>query len=198
MQAHDSYDPLLRRHWGPCYRLHKHSGTQNWAPYDDHHPVQLGLCGWNDIFHSQHSHAVSSLVFNLSDADACSFAHRLGFSVTAVILGGQTLASVNPGTLPLVVGIIIIGILSLIPCFIGYNYVHYYERYAWIVIFVIIMFLWSLGGHAGFDVNAQKPLEDRDRALSADILSFGGIVFGSFTGVCTRAPCPCIALLTCF
>ncbi|PIL31536.1 transporter [Ganoderma sinense ZZ0214-1] len=107
---------------------------------------------------------------------------QLGFSVTAVILGGQTLASIKPGTLPLVVGIIIIGILSLIPCFIGYNYVHYYERYAWIVIFVIIMFLWGLGGHAGFDVNAQKPDEDRGRALSADILSFGGIVFGSFTG----------------
>ena len=108
---------------------------------------------------------------------------RLGFSVTAVILGGQTLASVNPGTLPLVVGIIIIGILSLIPCFIGYHYVHYYERYAWIVIFIIIMFLWGLGGHAGFDINAQKPLEDTGRALSADVLSFGGIVFGSVTGV---------------
>ncbi|RPD65014.1 cytosine-purine permease [Lentinus tigrinus ALCF2SS1-6] len=107
---------------------------------------------------------------------------QLGFSVTAVILGGQTLASVNPGTLPLVVGIIIIGILSLIPCFVGYHYVHYYERYAWIVIFIIIMFLWGLGGHAGFDINAQKPLEDKGRALSADILSFGGIVFGSVTG----------------
>ncbi len=118
--------------------------------------------------------------------------------MTAVILGGQTLASVNPGTLPLVVGIIIIGILSLIPCFVGYDYVHYYERYAWIVIFVIIMFLWGLGGHAGFDVNAQKPQEDTGRALSADILSFGGIVFGSFTGVCARAFCSEATLLTCF
>ncbi|KAI0778628.1 cytosine-purine permease [Trametes elegans] len=107
---------------------------------------------------------------------------QLGFSVSAVILGGQTLASVNPGTLPLVVGIILIGVLSLIPCFIGYNLVHYYERYAWTVIFIIIMFLWGLGGHAGFDVSAQTPREDTDRALSADILSFGGIVFGSFTG----------------
>ncbi|OCH95748.1 cytosine-purine permease [Obba rivulosa] len=107
---------------------------------------------------------------------------QLGFSVTAVILGGQTLASVNPGTLPLVVGIIIIGILSIIPCFIGYHMVHYYERYAWIVTFIIMLFLWGLGGRAGFDINAQKPLEDTGRALSADILSFGGIVFGSFTG----------------
>ena len=111
--------------------------------------------------------------------------HRLGFSVTAVILGGQTLASINPGTLPLVVGIIIIGVLSVIPCFVGYHLVHYYERYAWIVIFIIVCFLWGLGGHAGYDVSAQKPLEDTGRSLSADILSFGGIVFGSFTGVRT-------------
>lgn len=109
---------------------------------------------------------------------------RLGFSVTAVILGGQTLASVNPGTLPLVVGIIIVAILSLIPCFVGYNMVHYYERYAWTVTFIVMLFLWGLGGRAGYDINAQKPLEDTGRALSADVLSFGGIVFGSFTGVC--------------
>jgi purine-cytosine permease-like protein len=108
---------------------------------------------------------------------------RLGFSTTAVILGGQTLANINPGSLPLVVGIIIIGVCCLIPCFIGYNMVHVYERYAWIVTSVIMLFLWGLGGKAGYDINAQKPLEDTGRALSADILSFGGIVFGSFSGV---------------
>ena len=46
-----------------------------------------------------------------------------------------------------------------------------------------MLFLWGLGGHAGFDINAQKASEDTGRDLSADILSFGGIVFGSFTGV---------------
>ncbi|EPQ50102.1 purine-cytosine permease [Gloeophyllum trabeum ATCC 11539] len=107
---------------------------------------------------------------------------QLGFSTTAVILGGQTLASINPGTLPLVVGIIIIGLCSLVPCFIGYNMVHIYERYAWIVTFIVMLFLWGLGGRAGFDIGAQKGLEDHGRALSADVLSFGGIVFGSFTG----------------
>ncbi|KAG1736972.1 permease for cytosine/purines, uracil, thiamine, allantoin-domain-containing protein [Suillus lakei] len=107
---------------------------------------------------------------------------QLGFSTTAVILGGQTLANINPGTLPLVVGIIIIGVCCLIPCFIGYDMVHVYERYAWIVTSVIMLFLWGLGGKAGYDIKAQKPFEDTGRALSADILSFGGIVFGSFSG----------------
>ncbi|KAJ7851334.1 permease for cytosine/purines, uracil, thiamine, allantoin-domain-containing protein [Mycena leptocephala] len=106
----------------------------------------------------------------------------LGFSVTAVILGGQTLASVNPGTLPLVASIVIVGIGSLIPCFIGYNMVHHYERYAWIVFFIVMLFLLGLGGHAGFDINAQKEFEDKGKALSSDILSFGGIVFGFVIG----------------
>ncbi|KAJ6463995.1 permease for cytosine/purines, uracil, thiamine, allantoin-domain-containing protein [Mycena sanguinolenta] len=107
---------------------------------------------------------------------------QLGFSVTAVILGGQTLASINPGTLPLTAGVVIVGIGSLIPCFIGYNMVHHYERYAWIVIFIVMLFLLGLGGHAGFEINAQKQFEDKGRALSSDILSFGGIVFGSVAG----------------
>lgn len=107
---------------------------------------------------------------------------QLGFSVTAVILGGQTLASINPGTLPLVAGVVIVGICSLIPCFIGYNMVHHYERYAWILIFIVMLILLGLGGHAGFDINAQKALEDKGKALSSDILSFGGIVFGSVAG----------------
>ncbi|KAF8171960.1 permease for cytosine/purines, uracil, thiamine, allantoin-domain-containing protein [Mycena galopus ATCC 62051] len=107
---------------------------------------------------------------------------QLGFSVTAVILGGQTLASINPGTLPLVAGVVIVGIGSLIPCFIGYNMVHHYERYAWMVLFIVMLFLLGLGGHAGFDINAQKDFEDTGKALSSDILSFGGIVFGSVAG----------------
>ncbi|OJA13027.1 hypothetical protein AZE42_04379 [Rhizopogon vesiculosus] len=107
---------------------------------------------------------------------------QLGFATTTVIFGGQALANVNPGTLPLVVGIIIIGVCSFIPCFIGYNIVHMYERYAWMITMISMLFLCGLGGKAGYNINAQKSLEDTGRALSADILGFGGIVFGSFTG----------------
>ncbi|KAJ7581387.1 cytosine-purine permease [Mycena floridula] len=107
---------------------------------------------------------------------------QLGFSVTAVILGGQTLANLNPGTLPLAVGVLIIGLCSLIPCFIGYNMVHVYERYAWILITIVMFMLWGLGAKAGFDIGAQKASQDTGKSFSADILSFGGIVFGSVSG----------------
>lgn len=43
---------------------------------------------------------------------------QLGFSTTAVILGGLTLASIN-NVLPLAVGIVIISVATLIICFFG-------------------------------------------------------------------------------
>ena len=60
--------------------------------------------------------------------------------------------------------------------------VHVYERYAWMVTLFIMCCLYGLGSKAGYDVNAQKPLEDTGRALSADILGFGAIIFGSVAG----------------
>lgn len=108
---------------------------------------------------------------------------RLGFSVTCVIVGGQTLAAVKPGTLSLTGGIIIIAVLSLVPCFIGYNFIHRSEKYAWIPLIIVMLCLWGLGAHAGFDLTTQKSKEDTGRVLSADVLSFGGIILGSFTGV---------------
>jgi purine-cytosine permease-like protein len=46
---------------------------------------------------------------------------QLGFSVTAVILGGQTLTNVSDGKLPLEASIFLVGVVALILCFVGYN-----------------------------------------------------------------------------
>lgn len=61
--------------------------------------------------------------------------------------------------------------------------VHNYERWAWMPVLVIMLFLVGLGGKAGYHADAQKASEDTGKALSSDILSFGGIIFGSFSGV---------------
>ncbi|PBK84182.1 cytosine-purine permease [Armillaria gallica] len=110
---------------------------------------------------------------------------QLGYAVTCIILGGQILASVNTGSLPLIVGVIIVSICSLIPCFIGYDVVHTYERYAWVPLLVIMFFLWGLGGHAGLDIQAQKSAEESGRTLTANVISFGAIVFGNTAGWAT-------------
>ena len=48
--------------------------------------------------------------------------------------------------------------------------------------FFIMCCLYGLGSKAGYDVNAQRSSEDTGRALSADILGFGAIVFSSVGG----------------
>lgn len=64
--------------------------------------------------------------------------------------------------------------------------IHKSERYAWIPVTIVMLMLWGLGAKAGFNVSAERQLQATGRDLSADVLSFGGIVFGSFNGV--RAP----------
>lgn len=108
---------------------------------------------------------------------------QMGFSVTCVVLGGQTLQSIN-GTLPLQVGIVIVALCALIICFFGYDLLHIYERYAYIVITIIIVMIYVLGGKepAGYDLTAQSANEATGANLAADILSFGGIMFGAVSG----------------
>jgi purine-cytosine permease-like protein len=42
--------------------------------------------------------------------------------------------------------------------------------------------VYGLGGHVGYDVAVQKPMEDTGINYSGDILSFGGIIFSSCAG----------------
>ncbi|KIJ26606.1 hypothetical protein M422DRAFT_272301 [Sphaerobolus stellatus SS14] len=104
---------------------------------------------------------------------------QLGFSVIAVILAGQLLHNLN-NKLPLAVGIVIIGILSVTICFFGYNLLHHYERYAWMGMIMIFIMMLTLGGKEGYDLNAQKAFEDPPGVLrAADVLSFGAIMFST-------------------
>lgn len=64
--------------------------------------------------------------------------------------------------------------------------IHRSERYAWIPVTIVMLCLWGLGAKAGFNVSAERQLQATGRDLSADVLSFGGIVFGSFNGVRTH------------
>ena len=65
--------------------------------------------------------------------------------------------------------------------------VHHYERYAWMVMTLVMLSLWGLRGKAGFDINAHTMSVDYNEALLPNnILDFGRVVFGSFTIVSTH------------
>ncbi|GJJ05824.1 hypothetical protein Clacol_000011 [Clathrus columnatus] len=130
---------------------------------------------------------------------------QLGFSVIAVILAGQVFHEVNHN-MPLIVGVILIGVISgnvfsphllhwvmlflshtkttiLFTELSSYDFLHYYERFAWIVMSAIFIMVYALGGHAGYQPGLQNAHEDpAGRLRAADILSFGGIIFSSCAG----------------
>ncbi|CAF4288964.1 unnamed protein product, partial [Adineta steineri] len=69
----------------------------------------------------------------------------LGWAAINSITGAQTLRVVFDDLLPLPVGIIIISFVSMIVSFVGYNWIHTYERYSWIPIFIAYCILAGVG-----------------------------------------------------
>jgi purine-cytosine permease-like protein len=69
----------------------------------------------------------------------------VGWSTINSISGALVLRAVSTASqpkIPTAAAIVIIGVLTLIPSFIGYRYVHAYERYSWIpmgIIFFIVL-----------------------------------------------------------
>lgn len=93
--------------------------------------AMLAVCWRHNILCIEYPHSVRlPYMLPILHETERSPLRRLGFSVTCVILRvrGQMLASSNPVTLPLVVGVVVVGIGSLVPSFVGYNLVHVYRR----------------------------------------------------------------------
>ena len=99
------------------------------------------------------------------------------------IVGGQVIESLSDGKCPLVVGVILIAIISLIVALFGYKVVHYFERFSWIV--MIILFSIVAGLDAKHFYNAPMV---SGSAESSSVLSFGGAVFGFAVGWISLTP----------
>ncbi|KAF9448584.1 NCS cytosine-purine permease [Macrolepiota fuliginosa MF-IS2] len=69
-----------------------------------------------------------------------------GFSILNCILGGQTLASVSGRDLSWTIGIVIIGVISLLVSFCGHTVLHWYERTAWFPVLLTFVIILGLNG----------------------------------------------------
>ncbi|KAI1401750.1 permease for cytosine/purines, uracil, thiamine, allantoin-domain-containing protein [Hypoxylon fuscum] len=78
-----------------------------------------------------------------------------GFGVTGSINGGQCLAAVRSGTLPVEAAIAIIMVASMVIGFMGYRVMHFFTRWAWIPTLIAIIIL---VGAAGDQLWQQTPL----------------------------------------
>jgi purine-cytosine permease-like protein len=69
----------------------------------------------------------------------------LGWGAVSSITGAQTLRVVSNDSLSLSVGIVIMGLMSMVISFVGYKWIHTYERYSWIPVFIAYCIVAGVG-----------------------------------------------------
>ncbi|KAJ3018875.1 hypothetical protein HKX48_002581 [Thoreauomyces humboldtii] len=104
---------------------------------------------------------------------------QIGFSVTCVILGGNMLNAVSD-KIPVVVGVILVAVATLMITFFGIKVVHIWERYAWVLMTAIFVALYVIGCRNGVENVAPEGVTRA--TVAGQTLSFGGICFGAAVG----------------
>ncbi|KAH9849624.1 cytosine-purine permease [Lenzites betulinus] len=104
-----------------------------------------------------------------------------GFMILNCIIGGQTLASVS-SHLDDTLGIVIIGVLSLIVTFFGYRVIHWYETVAWIPSVITFIVMLGLGGKHLTEAPVPPP------PTAAAVLSFATTTASSVISWCMMTP----------
>ncbi|CAN6627184.1 purine-cytosine permease Fcy2p [Trichomonascus vanleenenianus] len=103
----------------------------------------------------------------------------IGWNAVNTMVSAQMLHTINGGVLPAWAGVIIIALITFFISFFGYKTVHVFEKYSWIPTFIIfIITAVRMGKSHAF---TSLPMET-GRAEAADVLSFGGAIFGFATG----------------
>ncbi|PFH47937.1 hypothetical protein AMATHDRAFT_76967 [Amanita thiersii Skay4041] len=95
-----------------------------------------------------------------------------GFCILNCILGGQTLAATADGDLSWAVGIVIIAVISLLVSFCGLSILNWYERLAWIPVFITFVVALGVGGKHLSSPPPETP------ATAASVLSFASTLAG--------------------
>lgn len=101
----------------------------------------------------------------------------IGWAAVNSITGAQTLCVVFNNAFPITIGIIIIATTSMVISFIGYKWIHTYERYSWIPVFAGYCILAGVG--AKYFTNSTMVIMYTYYALLNALvyLNFGKIIF---------------------
>jgi NCS1 nucleoside transporter family len=101
---------------------------------------------------------------------------QIGWAAVACITGGLALTAVADGHISLVVGIVILAIVATLISFVGLRAILIYERYAWIIFFIIFMIFY---GETGKYADNTTPSELKGADLSGQVLNLIAIIYGS-------------------
>ena len=132
--------------------------------------------------------ATSRYSFGFWGAKLCSVLNVVvggGFAVVNVVITGQMLSAVSDYTMSVSVGCVIVAVISYVVSIFGFKMIHTFEKYSWIVSFILISVLYGQAApHVG---PSQPPPFGRNLAYTGSWLSFMYICFSSSSGWCSIA-----------
>ncbi|KAI1339152.1 NCS1 nucleoside transporter [Xylariaceae sp. FL0016] len=97
-----------------------------------------------------------------------------GFTLVAAIVGGQTIAAIDPGNVSVSVGIVITIMVSFGVSLLGYRVLHLWQRWQWIPNLIAIVITVGCGGKY-LRHQAEVP-----PATPSQVMSYGGLMAGYF------------------
>ncbi|KAJ5125905.1 Ribosome biogenesis protein ENP2 [Penicillium atrosanguineum] len=101
---------------------------------------------------------------------------QLGWASVNCITGGLALNAVSDGHVSIAVGVVIIACVSLLFSFVGLRGVLLYEKYAWIMFFIIFIIIY---GEAAHRANLSEASTVTGMTKSGNALSLIGVIYGS-------------------
>lgn len=131
--------------------------------------------------------ATSRYSFGFWGAKLCSVLNVIvggGFAVVNVVITGQMLSAVSDWNMTVAVGCVIVAVISYVISVFGFAIIHTFEKYSWIVSFVLLL---VLVGQAAPHVGPSAPGLGSGLGYAGSWLSFMSINFSSASGWCSIA-----------
>jgi NCS1 nucleoside transporter family len=131
--------------------------------------------------------ATSRYSFGFWGAKLCSVLNVIvggGFAVVNVVITGQMLSAVSDFSMTVAVGCVIVAVISYIVSVFGFAIIHTFEKYSWIVSFILLC---VLIGQAAPHVGPSAPGYGTNLEVAGSWLSFMAICFSSSSGWCSIA-----------
>lgn len=107
-----------------------------------------------------------------------------GFYVVNLVVVGQILRAVSDYTMSIVVGIIIVSIVSYLLSVFGFRIIHTYEKYSWIITFILLLVLvGQVAPHVHPDISGFDP----GLSGAGAFLTMAATTFSNASGWCSIA-----------
>lgn len=109
----------------------------------------------------------------------------VGFTVVNIVVCGQLLSAVSGYRLSITVGIVIIQVISYLVSLFGFRVIHSFERYFWIMTFVLLCVLLAQAKPLLDSIPVPSPPDTPAKWPTGAFLTFLAINFSSSSGWCS-------------